>query len=129
MTAAAPKRRCPGCSRVLAAGDAWCRPCHLRLPLEMRNTVERAERALDAARSAATRWLAVHPHATDRELEVLALAAQGLSNQQVAEKLHLSVHTVRDAWRLLSQRWGCRGRAHVVARAFELGYLTIGVRA
>jgi DNA-binding CsgD family transcriptional regulator len=32
---------------------------------------------------------------SDRELEVLRLVAQGLSNSEIADRIHLSAHTVK----------------------------------
>lgn len=122
------KPTCPGCSRQLAAGSPWCPPCGKRMPDGLAQAVVHADRALRAAVTAGTTWLGQHPHATDRELEVLALAAQGRSNEEIAAELHITVHTVKDCWRNLSKRWGCRGRAHAVATAFQLGYLSLTSR-
>ncbi|WP_017602217.1 LuxR C-terminal-related transcriptional regulator [Nocardiopsis lucentensis] len=118
-------KRCPGCSRPVAATEHWCGPCHLRLPEQLRRAVEDAERALRARVADAHVWLDTHPHATDRELDVIGLASQGLENTEIADQLHVSVHTVRDCWRNLSKRWGCSGRAHIIATAFRLGYLSV----
>lgn len=121
--------RCPGCSRLIGRTEHWCHPCHLRLPEHLRRTVEDAERTLRARVAEAHVWLGEHPHATARELEVIALAAQGRDNDEIAAELSVSVHTVRENWRNLSKRWGCRGRAHVVATAFRLGYMNLEVKA
>lgn len=118
-----PKPRCPGCSRPLAAGRPWCPPCEQRMPADLSKAVRHADRALRAAVAAGTVWLQQHPHATSRELDVLALAAQGRANEEIAAELHISLNTVRSCWKDLSKRWGCRGRAHAVATAFQLGYL------
>ena len=122
MTAAS---KCPGCSRTLAAGSPWCPPCGKRMPAELAVAVTTAERAIRAAVEAGALWLGQHPHATAREMDVLALAAQGRSNEEIAAELHVGVSTVKECWRNLSKRWGCRGRAHIVATAFQLQYLTL----
>lgn len=124
----APKR-CPGCSRPISKVETRCTPCHLRLPEDLQRDIEDAERTLRAKDAEAHVWLGQHPHATERELQVIALAAQGRDNDEIAEELSVSVHTVRDYWRNLSKRWGCRGRAHVVATAFRLGYMSLEVTA
>lgn len=120
-----PPKRCPGCDHPIPRTEPWCTPCHLRLPAQLQQDLTRAERALSALRAQALDWLGSHPHATERELEIIRLAATGLENQQIADELHLAVHTVRDHWRRLSKRWGCRNRTQVVATAFRLGYLCI----
>lgn len=125
----AARNRCPGCSRPTTQSAPWCPPCHLRIPTELRQRHHAAAAAEKTARDAIVNWLGQHPHATTRELEILALAARGHDNARIAADLHISVHTVKDAWRNLSQRWACHGRAHVIATAFQLGYLTVGVRA
>jgi DNA-binding CsgD family transcriptional regulator len=56
---------------------------------------------------------------TGRELEVLALAAQGLSNAAIGEKLFLSSHTVRSHMRRILDRLGATSRAHAVALGYE----------
>jgi len=91
----------------------------------LQQELEHTQRSLRALQASALAWLESHPHATERELDIIRLAASGLENQQIADELHVTVHTVRDYWRRLSKRWGCRNRTQVVARAFELGYLRI----
>lgn len=122
---AAPKR-CPGCSHPISRAEEWCHPCNLRLPEGLRRAVVDADRALRAAVAAAVVWLGQHPHATDREIEVIERGARGLENEAIAAELCLSVHTVRDHWRRLQARWGCANRTQVVATAFRLGYLATG---
>ena len=120
---------CPGCSRPIVASRPWCAPCGQRMPAQLAADTAHAEQALRRATAAGIAWLGQHPHATARELDILTLAAQGRSNEEIAAELHISLNTVRSAWKDLSKRWGCRGRAHAVATAFQLGYLTIGRKA
>lgn len=117
--------RCPGCDHLIAITESWCNPCHLRLPKDVRFAVLTAERSLRAAVAEGIVWLGEHPHATDRELEVITRAATGMENDQIATELSLSIHTVRDHWRKVMARWGCTNRTQVVATAFRLGYLSI----
>ena len=56
---------------------------------------------------------------SDREREVLALLAQGLSNKAIAERLFLSVATVKYHVRLLLSKLGARSRAEAVALAWQ----------
>ncbi|MCU1715729.1 LuxR C-terminal-related transcriptional regulator [Pseudomonas sp. 5P_3.1_Bac2] len=58
-----------------------------------------------------------------RELAVLRLIAQGLSNQEVAEQLFISLHTVKTHARRINGKLGVARRTQAVAKAKELGVL------
>jgi LuxR family maltose regulon positive regulatory protein len=60
---------------------------------------------------------------TERELEVLALLARGLSNPEIAKQLVLSVHTVRSHAYNLYGKLNVHSRTQAVARARELALL------
>jgi LuxR family maltose regulon positive regulatory protein len=60
---------------------------------------------------------------TDRELEVLQLIAQGLSNRQIAARLVVSVNTVKTHAKNLNAKLDAANRTQAVARARELGLL------
>jgi LuxR family transcriptional regulator, maltose regulon positive regulatory protein len=60
---------------------------------------------------------------TARQVEVLGLIAEGLSDQEVAERLVLSEHTVHRHVANIYTRLGCSTRAAAVARATRLGLL------
>jgi DNA-binding NarL/FixJ family response regulator len=53
---------------------------------------------------------------TPREWEVLELAAEGLSNAQIADRLFTSVSTVRKHMEHIFDRTGVRTRGAAVAR-------------
>ncbi len=57
---------------------------------------------------------------TVRELEILALLAQGLSDKEIAERLFLSVLTVKKHNRNIYQKLGVNGRRHAAAKAKTL---------
>ncbi len=56
-----------------------------------------------------------------RELDVLKLIAQGCSNQQIAESLFISLHTVKTHAQNINFKLGVARRTQAVARAKELG--------
>lgn len=57
---------------------------------------------------------------SDRELEVLRLFAAGLSNQEIAGELVISVGTAKWHAHNIFQKLGVRGRTQAIARAREL---------
>ena len=61
------------------------------------------------------------PGLTERELEVLALVAQGLSNAAIAGRLHLSDKTVRNYVSMVLTKLDVRDRAAAVALARDHG--------
>jgi LuxR family maltose regulon positive regulatory protein len=60
---------------------------------------------------------------SDRELEVLHLVAQGLSNREIAEQLYLALSTVKGHNRVIYGKLGVQRRTEAVVRARELGLL------
>lgn len=58
-----------------------------------------------------------------RELEVLQLIAQGLSNQAIGERLFLALDTVKGHNRRIFEKLGVSRRTEAVARARALGLL------
>lgn len=117
--------RCTGCSVPIKPGPAWCRPCELRLPEELRTRLGAAEQQYRRAAEAAAGWLRAHPRISELELRMLHLAAQGLDNKQIAARMGRNWETVRGWWRNLAQRWGTGSRLATLAAAFRMGYLTV----
>jgi LuxR family maltose regulon positive regulatory protein len=60
---------------------------------------------------------------SDRELEVLQLIADGLTNREIAARLFLSVNTVKVHSRNVYGKLGAHNRTEAVARAQALGIL------
>ena len=58
-----------------------------------------------------------------RELDVLQLIAEGLTNQEVASKLYLALNTVKAHTRSIYSKLGVNSRTQAVARARALGVL------
>jgi LuxR family maltose regulon positive regulatory protein len=59
-----------------------------------------------------------------REIEVLALIAEGLTNHEIATRLYLSLHTVKAHARNISAKLEVGNRTQAVARARALGILS-----
>ncbi|HEX8646190.1 MAG TPA: response regulator transcription factor [Thermoleophilaceae bacterium] len=60
---------------------------------------------------------------TDREREVLHLIADGASNPDIAQRLFLSTHTVKDHTRTLYRKLHAKNRADAIVRAQRMGLL------
>jgi len=62
-------------------------------------------------------------HMTRRELEILELIAQGLSNREIAEKLFVSESTVKTHSNRIFEKLGARRRTQAVQLGKEFGLL------
>jgi LuxR family maltose regulon positive regulatory protein len=60
---------------------------------------------------------------SEREQGVLELIAKGLSNQAIADKLHISLHTVKTHARRINAKLDVKSRTQAIVRARELGLL------
>ena len=60
---------------------------------------------------------------SQRELEVLRLIAQGLSNREIGERLFLALDTVKGHNRRIFDKLQVQSRTEAIARARELGLL------
>jgi DNA-binding NarL/FixJ family response regulator len=63
---------------------------------------------------------------TDREREVLRNVAQGLSSEEIAKALYLSVTTVKTHLARVFAKLGARDRAQAVVIAYESGLIVPG---
>jgi two-component system response regulator DesR len=63
------------------------------------------------------------PLLTGREREVLDLIAEGSTNREIAERLFLSPHTVKEHTSALYRKLSARNRAEAVQRAQRIGLL------
>ena len=63
---------------------------------------------------------------SERETEVLVLAARGLSNDQIAEELHLAPSTVKRHLANVYQKIGVRSRSEAVRTALMEQWIGLG---
>ncbi|MCA1217685.1 response regulator transcription factor [Streptomyces sp. 8L] len=80
------------------------------------------ERVIDPTLAAAALAEGANP-LTDRECEVLAAAADGATNAELARELHLSQGTVRNYLSTAIQKLAVRNRAEAVRTARDKGWL------
>lgn len=104
----------PGFSRCLAA---W-----LQQPGQPASLRAYARRVLAACAPAALQP-APESLLSERELEVLKLAAGGLTNQQIADRLVISIRTVKKHVENIHGKLGVDNRTQAAARARELNLL------
>jgi DNA-binding CsgD family transcriptional regulator len=57
-----------------------------------------------------------------REQEVIALVAEGRSNREIAEKLIISEHTVKNHMTSIFNKMGVTDRSQLIAMVYQLGY-------
>jgi DNA-binding CsgD family transcriptional regulator len=57
-----------------------------------------------------------------REQEVIALVAEGRSNREIAEKLIISEHTVKNHMTSIFNKMGVTDRSHLIAMVYQLGF-------
>ncbi|MGH2720633.1 MAG: response regulator [Actinomycetota bacterium] len=102
--------------RVLAAGEA------LLAPSITRRLIEEFARRPEAGRPAP----AALSQLTDREREVLALVARGLSNAEIADRLVVSPATTKTHVSRILMKLDARDRAQRVVLAYETGLVVPG---
>jgi DNA-binding NarL/FixJ family response regulator len=106
--------------RVVARGDALLSPSVTRRLIT--DLATRPERPPAAGDSTALAGL------TEREREVLALVAEGLSNDEIAGRLFLSPLTSKTHVSRIMTKLNARDRAQLVVMAYESGLVTPGGR-
>ncbi len=97
--------------RLVAAGDALLSPSVTR-------------KVVSEFVSHTSRPVKPHPYLhtlTDREREVVSLVAEGLSNQEIAERLVVSPATARTHVSRAMTKLGARDRAQLVVFAYQSG--------
>jgi DNA-binding NarL/FixJ family response regulator len=104
--------------RVIHGGDAPLAPSVTR-----RLIAEFAHREVTPSAASSTDVLEA---LTDREREVFALVAQGMSNQELADQLHMSAATAKTHVSRILMKLDARDRAQLVVIAYETGFVTPG---
>ena len=65
------------------------------------------------------------PILTEREMNVLILLSYGLTNKQISEKLHISVHTTKSHLESIYDKLDVTNRLQAVVRAVYIGIIDI----
>ena len=61
---------------------------------------------------------------TERELDVLKLMAEGLTNQEIGNRLYLSLNTIKVYTRNIYGKLGVKNRTQAAAKARALGLIS-----
>jgi DNA-binding NarL/FixJ family response regulator len=102
--------------KVVARGDALLSPGVTRRLIE----------EFAARRTPPTSAIEALDPLTDREREVLRLVAKGMSNQELAESLHMSPATAKTHVSRILMKLDARDRAQLVVIAYETGFISPG---
>ncbi|MGP3979415.1 response regulator [Streptomyces sp. 8N114] len=108
----APAQQIAHAIRLVATGDSVLFP----------DTVRRLAAGRAVRRDAADRTSALTP----RETEILRLMAEGLSNQQTASRLRVSLETVKTHVGNVLAKLGANNRTQAVILAYEAGLIDAG---
>ena len=115
--------------RVTHGGNAWIDPAIARIVLQQAQqtpeptevaTVDAKTVAINAADSEYDQMIAAYP-LTERELEVLQLIVEGCSNAVIAEKLYITVGTVKTHVRNILNKLCADDRTQAAVRALRSG--------
>lgn len=106
--------------RAVAAGDS------LLSPEATRGLIARVLRPTEDSGAATRTDARLLAGLTDREREVLELVARGLSNQEIADRLVISVHTAKTHVGRVMVKLGAHDRAQLVIAAYESGLIAPG---
>lgn len=114
--------------RVTYGGNAWIDPAIARIvlqqaqqtPEKVDQTVDSKTVAINAADAEYDQMIAAYP-LTERELEVLKLIVEGCSNAVIAEKLYITVGTVKTHVRNILNKLCADDRTQAAVRALRSG--------
>ncbi|MCE1178179.1 MAG: response regulator transcription factor [Micrococcales bacterium] len=84
--------------------------------------VSRARRSQQDGETSGGDWPGRNEGLTEREADVLALIAQGMSNEAIARQMYLSINTVKSYVRSAYRRMGVASRSQAVLWAVEHGF-------
>lgn len=107
---------------TVLSGKADARSVYAALGSGIRAVVVNRDAEHDALASSTS------PHSglqlSDREIEVLSMVADGMTNRRIGDKLGLSALTVKSHLARIARKFGCGDRAQLVAEALRAGHIS-----
>jgi RNA polymerase sigma factor (sigma-70 family) len=101
--------------RAVHAGESMLHPAIARKVINRFGQPEQEARTVNLALD----------QLTEREIEVLKLAAKGMSNREIAQKLVISVRTVQTHLTNIFNKMGVGSRTEAVVHALRRGWITL----
>jgi DNA-binding NarL/FixJ family response regulator len=105
----------------IAAGAVWLDPRIAKTFLQFNTPRGKYQYKMDSGATVAVGGDNEEAELTPRELEVLELLAQGLSNNEIAEKLFVSGQTVKTHVRHIMEKMAVSDRTQAAVRAIKKG--------
>lgn len=107
--------------KTVADGAAWLDP-HIATKV-LRASVVAGLAAVEPGQAAAPAPTKTVQRLSQREVDVLKLVVEGLSNQAIAERLYLSVETVKTHMRRIMEKLAVSDRTQAAVKAMREGLL------
>jgi DNA-binding CsgD family transcriptional regulator len=112
-------------SRTRSAAGRWL-VCHASCLRDADGTFGNTALVIEPAKSSEIAPLIVQAYGlTEREQEITQLLSRGASTAEMAERLFLSPHTVRDHLKAIFEKVGVSSRGEVVAKLFAEHYAPV----
>ena len=115
-------------AREIGVDSFWYKEVQAAPMLEVLDRTMAGERVWPDSPPVAELGLAKSTDFTERELEVLRLLAEGLTDKEIAEALHVSVTTVRYHVGNLIGKTGFASRTELAVKAVRSGITIPGIR-
>ena len=114
-------------AKEIGVDSFWYKEVQALPMLEIMDRTMAGERIFPDAPPVSRLGFAKNTDFTERELEILRLLAEGLTDREIAEKAFLSVSTVRYHVNNLISKTGCSSRTELAVGAVRSGIIVPGI--
>lgn len=114
-------------AREIGADSFWYKEVQEAPMLEVMDRTMAGEHIFPDSPPVTNLGLAKSTEFTERELDVLRLLAEGLTDKEIAERLHLGVSTVRYHFNNLLTKTGASSRTELAVNALRSGIAIPGI--